>query len=786
MGGIGADETLRPGATASVARRFAVGGVVAGRYRIVELVGTGGMGEVYAAHDLVLDTTVALKTLRPELEGSADAVARLRREIALARSVTNPHICRLHDVGEHDGHVFFTMELLRGRTLGAVLRERELTIAEVDRLAAQLVEGLAALHRVSIIHRDFKTSNVIVVGEGDHARAVITDFGLARSTSSEDVRLTHESSLLGTPAYMAPEQVEARPATAASDIYALGVVLFELLTRELPFHEDTAWATATARLQRDPPKPSSRRKGVPARWDEIVLRCLARGPSKRFARVEDLFVPQARSRRWFLAAGGGAAIAAGLAMWRYRGCVDEPALTDDDFVAVLPIEGTGAWLDDPWRMALSFDVHDALASVGMLLLPLHSFAQDETLEGRGATLVTEVDPTAAAYAIPRVRAVVRTTMVRHDPLEVEVVVDIRDRETTRRRMTRSRAEAPQLVTEIATTIANVTGFPPPRAARDAAALNGSYERWGHAAGYSYRRIGPEQGKIEPRGRRLALFVREVPDAARAAALQAQKLAAAAFAAENHEQVAKLLDQASALVDRVLSVDPDNARAHSTRGVIAMLRWDFRVADAETRRAIELAPHHEVIVGQRQFLLMALTRYDEAIALVEHDHVPHPRLGDSQLIWNYFYARRWPDVIRVGEPVKDKFDLKNWIEAVAAQSLATAYFEMARLKDAVALADTLRAAKIDDYGLAFLVEIYVAVGRVDDAKAIRAEIGDRAGGDAAAAMADALGDTETALTKLEQLVDTHNGAALFLNIGRLSTRLRSTPRFQALRAKVGFP
>src|SRR5262249_51423678 len=161
-------------------------------------------------------------TLRPELEGSADAIARLRREIALARSVTDPHICRLYDVGEHDGRVFLSMELLQGQTLAELVRGQGLALVEIERIVPQLIAGLSALHRASIIHRDFKTSNIIVVGE----RAVITDFGLARSLDPSDPRITLDSGFLGTPAYMAPEQVEARPATTASDVYSLGIVLF--------------------------------------------------------------------------------------------------------------------------------------------------------------------------------------------------------------------------------------------------------------------------------------------------------------------------------------------------------------------------------------------------------------------------------------------------------------------------------------------------------------------------------------------------------------------------------
>src|SRR5687768_16876098 len=323
MGTTAGDVTLRPAGAVASTERFAIGSTIADRYRIDRFIAAGGMGEVYAARDLVLDGTVALKTLRPELEGSTEAIERLRREIALARNVSNPHICRLHDVGQHDGRVFLSMELLEGRTLAELVGDKPLAIDDVERIAAQLIAGLGALHRASIIHRDFKTSNVIVVGDG--ARAVITDFGLARSMAAGDSRLTLESGLLGTPAYMAPEQVEARAATQASDIYSLGVVLFELLTGKLPFDEDTAMATATARLQKEPPKPSSLRADVPARWDAIVLRCLEREPSARFGSVDEILRHRPMSRRWFLGAGGAAIAAGALGVWRFALAGDEPA-----------------------------------------------------------------------------------------------------------------------------------------------------------------------------------------------------------------------------------------------------------------------------------------------------------------------------------------------------------------------------------------------------------------------------------------------------------------------------
>ena len=291
MGDPGSDRTLTAdgaGVAASGGASFATGAHVGARYEIVRFIAAGGMGEVYEAEDKVLGTRVALKAVRAAHAGSAPAVDRLKREIALARKVTHPNVCRVHDVGEHAGRAFLTMELLGGETLADRLKGGALDDAEVARIAPQLVAALGALHAAGIVHRDFKSSNIVLDGE----RVVVTDFGLARSTETGgDARLTADASLLGTPAYMAPEQVEGREATAASDIYALGVVLYEMTTGALPFAEDTPLATATARLTRDPPVPETS-----ARWQGAILRCLERAPQDRPRRVEDVLGARRRRR----------------------------------------------------------------------------------------------------------------------------------------------------------------------------------------------------------------------------------------------------------------------------------------------------------------------------------------------------------------------------------------------------------------------------------------------------------------------------------------------------------
>lgn len=204
--------------------QFATGKELASRFRIVRFIASGGMSDVYEAQDLELGERVALKTIRPEVVGDAGSLARFKREIQYAKRVTHPNVCRIHDLGSHRQGgteiVFLTMELVQGRTLAAALRDTgRMTAEEALPIVMGMTEALAAAHDAGIIHRDFKTSNVMIAD----GKAIVTDFGLARATgSSDEPSLTEVGKLVGTLAYMAPEQLTHSQLTAATDVYALG------------------------------------------------------------------------------------------------------------------------------------------------------------------------------------------------------------------------------------------------------------------------------------------------------------------------------------------------------------------------------------------------------------------------------------------------------------------------------------------------------------------------------------------------------------------------------------
>jgi tetratricopeptide (TPR) repeat protein/tRNA A-37 threonylcarbamoyl transferase component Bud32/TolB-like protein len=294
----------------------------------VRFIARGGMGEVYEAEDQVLHERVALKTIRPDVASDARAMERFHREVHLARTVTHPNVSRIYDLFHHGDLAFLTMELLSGETLSERLkREGRMGPADALPLVEQMAAALAAAHDAGVIHRDFKSGNVMLVPDERRpggSRVVVTDFGLARRTKApRGTSLTETETVLGTPDYMAPEQIEGRPLTPAADVYALGIVMYEMVTGGPPFQGDTPLSVALKKLREAPPSPRDSAPDLPTPWERAILRCLERDPADRYPTALD--VPRAirgetteespratrgRRRRLWIALGAAAVIAA--------------------------------------------------------------------------------------------------------------------------------------------------------------------------------------------------------------------------------------------------------------------------------------------------------------------------------------------------------------------------------------------------------------------------------------------------------------------------------------------
>ena len=249
--------------------------MIAGRYRVVALLGRGGMGEVYRADDTKLGEPVALKFLPERLENDASLRERFLGEARLARQVAHPNVCRVYDLGEVDGRLFLSMEYVDGEDLATLLRRiGRLPQEKAVQLAQQMCAGLQAAHEQGIVHRDLKPANVMIDGRG---RARITDFGLAAAAAS----VTGQEAAAGTPAYMAPEQLAGHEVTVRSDVYALGLVLYELFTGR-PAFDARSWAEQlSVKQSRTPSWPSQLAPGLDPVIERVILRCLLPDPQQR-------------------------------------------------------------------------------------------------------------------------------------------------------------------------------------------------------------------------------------------------------------------------------------------------------------------------------------------------------------------------------------------------------------------------------------------------------------------------------------------------------------------------
>ena len=357
-------------------------GQTIGRYRLVGPLGEGGMGVVWRAEDLELKRPVALKFLTTATLAREDMRARFMREARTAASLNHPGICTIYEVGEHDDAPFIAMELIEGTTLDYKLAAGPLPLPEVQRIATQIAESMAAAHARGIVHRDLKPGNVMLTPDG---RAKILDFGLAKplepavptsgkETSDETIsaEMTREGRILGTVSYMSPEQAQNLPVDSRSDVFSFGIVLYQLASGKLPFQGETTASTLAKILESEPEPLSVKREGMPPELERIVTRCLCKQPDDRYNDTRDLvaelralqtsgearaITPTSRTARWPWAVAAVAVVAVG-GFLLTRPLLQEPeaaapvsAVADVPSVAVLPFHNLSADPDNEYFSA---------------------------------------------------------------------------------------------------------------------------------------------------------------------------------------------------------------------------------------------------------------------------------------------------------------------------------------------------------------------------------------------------------------------------------------------------
>ena len=403
---------------AGAATRFAPGQRFGDRYTIVEEVGAGGMGHVYKAIDRNIGKTVALKLVRPAAAGQGLARERFRRELALAQAVTHPNVCRVHDLGEVEGALYISMEFVEGQTLDDLIQSvGHLSAKQTVALGRQICAGLQAIHERGIVHRDLKPGNIMVDRSG---RPILMDFGLAFHQGTD--RLTGAGSVLGTLAYLSPEQARGRTTDHRSDLYGVGLILFEMLTGRHPPGDQSSVPLALRDADERCPAPSRLVSDVPATLDALVLRCLEREPERRFPSAADLEtalgaaaaglssssasaprhrsrplpLPRASKARSVTAAAACVLALATVWLWRTRTPAPPPPASPRPIVAVLPLDNVSKDSADEY---LGVGVADSLITHLAAMPTVTVVSRSATLEQRGRPTRAVARDLGATYLV---------------------------------------------------------------------------------------------------------------------------------------------------------------------------------------------------------------------------------------------------------------------------------------------------------------------------------------------------------------------------------------------------
>jgi serine/threonine protein kinase/Flp pilus assembly protein TadD len=265
-------------------KELTTGSTFANRYQIIEELGKGGMGKVYKVFDQEVQAKMALKLIKPEVSADKNTIDRFRNELKIARDISHKNICRMYDLGREAGNYFITMEYVSGEDLRSFIRRsRQLVVGTAIFIAKQVCEGLAEAHRVGVVHRDLKPGNIMIDKDGN---AKIMDFGIARAISAKGI--TGAGVMIGTPEYMSPEQVEGKEVDQRSDIYSLGIILYEMLTGQVPFEGDTAFTIGVKQKSEIPKDPRDLNSQIPQDLSRLILKCLEKDKGRRYQNADEL------------------------------------------------------------------------------------------------------------------------------------------------------------------------------------------------------------------------------------------------------------------------------------------------------------------------------------------------------------------------------------------------------------------------------------------------------------------------------------------------------------------